>query len=128
MSINSNSSPPNKKLKMDTNFGEELYNLLQTGNCVDVNFSVNSNTDDPPVKIPAHKIILMTSSSIFATMMTTQESTPGDVIIVPEKFSVDAVELFVKVGSILLYLLTVVFLNVKYVFSVFFFSVYILSS
>jgi hypothetical protein len=113
---------------MDTNFGEELYNLLQTGNCVDVNFSVNSNTDDPPVKIPAHKIILMTSSSIFATMMTTQESTPGDVIIVPEKFSVDAVELFVKVGSILLYLLTVVFLNVKYVFSVFFFSVYILSS
>ncbi len=63
--------------------------------CVDLVFSVSCGGGDP-VKVPVHKNVLIVSSSIFASMMNERWS-PGDEINIPEKISVDAVELFVKV-------------------------------
>jgi hypothetical protein len=94
-------SPVNKKTKIDLGLGGELYEQRKTGRYIDVYFSIPGGDNDQD-KVPAHKCVLITTSSIFETMMT-QRWSPGDVhnnvINVPEKISVDAVELFVKVGG-----------------------------
>jgi hypothetical protein len=99
----------------------ELYNLRQNGTCVDLVFSVSCGGGDP-VKVPVHKNVLIASSSIFASMMNERWS-PGDEINIPEKISVDAVELFVKVGGFFVFPLK----TVKYFF-VSYFSLCILVS
>ncbi len=107
MADNNNSPLPKppleKKPKVDLGLGKVFYDLRATGTCVDVYFSVPSSSeggDGDPVKVPAHKIVLMATSSIFSTMMK-QRWNPGDVITVPEKISVAAVEQLVFVSGFL---------------------------
>jgi hypothetical protein len=90
--------PLEKKPKVDLGLGKAFYDLRATGTCVDVYFSVPSDSD--PVKVPAHRIVLMATSSIFSTMMK-ERWNPGDVITVPEKISVAAVEQLVFVSGFL---------------------------
>jgi hypothetical protein len=117
-------SPPSKKIKVDLGLGGELYELRKSGRLVDVYFSVPpSSLGEEPIKVPAHKIILIATSSIFDTMMT-QRWIPGDVVNVPEKISVKAVELFVKVSGFYFYFV-ILFINLLILFYYYFQYLYL---
>ncbi len=97
---------------MDFNIEKKLYALQQTGRFVDVAFVIPLEGEQ--IKVVAHKCVMST--------MMKERWNLEDLITVPEKISLVAVVLFVKVSG---FCFKILFYFVIFIFLLFYFAVFI---